>query len=276
MRESRKVDVGDAMLEAVTRGTGDTVVLLPAPYHIDYLADFAERLAKAGFRTVAVNWRGIGESQGPLEGINLHHLAADIAGLIETLAAAPAHVVGHAFGNRVARCLAADRPDLVRRVVLLAAGGVVPTAPEAVRAAERLRQASLTESERLELRKIIHLSPASDARLLQQAKQSPVWAAMNAAERVSQATPLADWWEGGSAPLLVVQGLDDRRAPPGNGRALRDQVGERVCLVEIPQAGHFLVLEQPQAVAEAVITFLREPEPERTRDGLPPIANATP
>jgi pimeloyl-ACP methyl ester carboxylesterase len=29
-------------------------------------------------------------------------------------------------------------------------------------------------------------------------------------------------------------------------------------LVEIPQAGHFLVLEQPQAVAEAVTAFLRE------------------
>jgi pimeloyl-ACP methyl ester carboxylesterase len=35
--------------------------------------------------------------------------------------------VGHAFGSRVARCLAADRPELVRRVVLPAAGGLVPT-----------------------------------------------------------------------------------------------------------------------------------------------------
>ena len=58
--------------------------------------------------------------------------------------------------------------------------------------------------------------------------------------------------------LLVVQGLDDRRAPPGSGLALRDQVGARVRLVEIPQAEHFLVLEQHQAVAEAIITFLRE------------------
>jgi pimeloyl-ACP methyl ester carboxylesterase len=246
------------MLDSVIRGAGDTVVLLPAPYHLDYLAPFAQRLAEAGFRAVVVNWRGIGESTGPLDGLTLHHLATDIAGVIEALAAAPAHVVGHAFGNRVARCLAADRPDLVRRVVLLAAGGLVPTDPEAVRAAECLRREQLTESERLELRKVIHLSPASDARLLRQAQQSPVWAATNVAERVSQAPPLADWWEGGTAPLLVIQGLDDRRAPPGNGRVLRDQVGDRVRLVEIPQAGHFLVLEQPQAVAEAVTAFLRE------------------
>jgi hypothetical protein len=42
---------------------------------------------------------------------------------------------------------------------------------------------------------------------------------------VSQATPLADRWAGGTALILVVQGLDDRRAPPGNGWALREQGG---------------------------------------------------
>ena len=90
MRETRKVDIGDAVLESVTRGTGDPVVLLPAPYHIDYLADFAKRLAEAGFRTVVVNWRGIGESKGPLEGINLHHLAARKCNTVGCCSNAPA------------------------------------------------------------------------------------------------------------------------------------------------------------------------------------------
>ena len=46
--------------------------------------------------------------------------------------------------------------------------------------------------------------------------------------------------------------------PPGNGWALRDQLGDRVRVVDISQAGHFLVLEQPQAVTKAVTAFLRE------------------
>jgi pimeloyl-ACP methyl ester carboxylesterase len=76
---------------------GEAVVLLPAgSAHVSYLAPLAR------------------------------HLAADIAGVLEALAAAPAHVVGHAFGNRVARCLATDRPDPVRRVVLLAGGDWSP------------------------------------------------------------------------------------------------------------------------------------------------------
>jgi pimeloyl-ACP methyl ester carboxylesterase len=254
------ITVGEAMLESVIDGAGETVVLLPAgPHHLSYLAPFAQQLAAAGFHTVAVNFRGVGASTGPLDDLTLHHLAADIAGVIEALAAAPAHVVGHAFGNRVARCLAADRPDLVRRVVLLAAGGLVPSDPEARRAAYRLRHETLTEAERLALRQAAYLSPASDPRLMAQVEKSPLWDEGDLTEMVSQATPLADWWAGGTAPLLVVQGLDDRRAPPGNGWALRDQVGDRVRVVDIPQAGHFFVLEQPHAVAEAVTAFLREP-----------------
>jgi pimeloyl-ACP methyl ester carboxylesterase len=62
----------------------------------------------------------------------------------------------------------------------------------------------------------------------------------------------------GAAPILVVRGADDCRAPPGNGWSLRDQVGDRVRVMDIPQAEHFLVLEQPQAVDEAVTVFLRE------------------
>jgi pimeloyl-ACP methyl ester carboxylesterase len=259
MSSTRLVTVGEIVLESVIEGAGETVVLLPAgSAHVSYLAPLAQRLTAAGFRTVAVNCRGVGASTGPLDGLTLHHLAADAAGVIEALAAAPAHVVGHAFGNRVARCLATDRPDLVRRVVLLAAGGVVPPDPEARRAADRLRHEILTEAERLELRQAAYLSPVSDPRLLARVESSPLWAAGDLTEAISQATPMAEWWAGGTAPILVVQGLDDRRAPPGNGWALRDQMGERVRVVDIPRAGHFLVLEQPQAVADAVTAFLRE------------------
>jgi pimeloyl-ACP methyl ester carboxylesterase len=72
----------------------------------------------------------------------------------------------------------------------------------------------------------------------------------------SQPTPLDEWWTGGTAPLLVIQGLDDEAAPPGNGYALRDQLGKRVKVVDIPRAGHFLVLEQPEAVLAAVTSFI--------------------
>jgi pimeloyl-ACP methyl ester carboxylesterase len=57
---------------------------------------------------------------------------------------------------------------------------------------------------------------------------------------------LEDWWSAGTAPLLVIQGLDDMAAPPGNGHALREQFGERVRLIDLPRAGHFLLLSSPK------------------------------
>src|SRR5215471_5351145 len=126
MQSKGKVEVGEAMIEFLDDGSGDTVVLIPGGgLDASYFDHFARRLAHAGFRAVAVNPRGAGESTGPLEGITLHTLAADVAGVIEALHGGPVHVLGHAFGNRVARCLAADRPDLVRSVILLAAGGLI-------------------------------------------------------------------------------------------------------------------------------------------------------
>jgi pimeloyl-ACP methyl ester carboxylesterase len=69
--------------------------------------------------------------------------------------------------------------------------------------------------------------------------------------------PLEDWWSAGTtAPLLVIQGLDDIAAPPGNGHALREQLGDRVRLIDLPRAGHFLLLEQPEAVTRAVAEFV--------------------
>ena len=135
-----QVTVGDAQLDVRSLGTGAVLVLLPGLGRPSSDLDrFAARLVDAGYRAVLPQPRGIGASTGPLEHLTLHDLARDIAAVIETVGGAPAVVIGHAFGNRIARCLAADRPDLVRLVVLLSSSGKVqPTADiaEAIRLAQ--------------------------------------------------------------------------------------------------------------------------------------------
>jgi pimeloyl-ACP methyl ester carboxylesterase len=73
----------------------------------------------------------------------------------------------------------------------------------------------------------------------------------------AKATPHEEWWASGDAELLVLQGLEDRMAPPENGRTLAQRLGRRVRLVEVKDAGHALLPEQPACVAAAVIEFLR-------------------
>jgi hypothetical protein len=56
------------------------------------------------------------------------------------------------------------------------------------------------------------------------------------------------------------QGLDDRVAVPENGRRLIAEIGDRGRLVELADAGHALLFEQPDVVANVVLAFLRDQE----------------
>ena len=126
MQQHRTIEVGDATLECALYGSGTPVVLLAnAGCSTGYFDHLARALVTGGFQTISINMRGVGGSRGSLDNATLHDLAADVAGVIEALDCGPAHLVGHAFGNRIARCLAVDQPSLVRSVTLLAAGGLI-------------------------------------------------------------------------------------------------------------------------------------------------------
>ncbi len=250
-----RIEAGPARLVAVLRGSGPLVVMVPSLGRgaADF-DDLAGRLAAAGFRAVAIEPRGVGRSEGPMEGLTLHDYAADLAATIEALQDGPAHVIGHAFGNRVVRCFATDRPDLARSVTLLGAGGRVPPDAEAAAALGRCFEPEISLDDRMAAAAIAFFAPGNDPRLWSDGWYPEVAAAEGAASR---ATPPTVWWDAGVAPVLVVQGLQDRIAPPGNGRALKEAFDDRVTLVEVADAGHALLPEKPAAVAEAVIAFLR-------------------
>jgi pimeloyl-ACP methyl ester carboxylesterase len=121
------VKLADSNIEYFSEGKGEAVVLLPGgSLTVGYMEGLSHALAKAGYRAVRINFRGAGKSTGSGQGVTLHTLAADVAGVIQELKLGPANVAGHAFGNRVARTLAADHPELVHSVILFAAGGKVP------------------------------------------------------------------------------------------------------------------------------------------------------
>ena len=74
-------------------------------------------LAEAGFRAVAPDMRGYGQTDGP-EGIDqytLLHLVGDIVGLLDALGERQAVIVGHDWGAPVAWHAALMRPDRFRR-----------------------------------------------------------------------------------------------------------------------------------------------------------------
>src|SRR5215468_993647 len=160
------IALGDVRIEILGQGQGNLVVLLPSLGR--GAADFdvvAERLADAGYRVLRPQPRGIGGSRGPLAGIDLHDCAADVATVIAQDNNGPAFVVGHAFGNRVARMLATDRPELVRAVALVAANiGKAPSRPEVRAAIRASADASLPDEERIKALQFAFFAPGNDPR----------------------------------------------------------------------------------------------------------------
>ncbi|HEX8106584.1 MAG TPA: alpha/beta fold hydrolase, partial [Kofleriaceae bacterium] len=204
------------------------------------------------FRTALVSPRGVGGSSPARSGLSLHDYARDLAQVIEALAGQPAHAIGHAFGNRVVRCLARDRPELVRSLVLLGAGGLVPPTCDAPAIWRQVVTGRRTDPARVAAIKDGFFASSSDP--------TPWldWCTEALASQAEAAqTPLGEWWDGGTAPMLVIQGREDKMAPPDNALDLRARFGERVQLVEIPAAGHALLPEQPQLIAELTLHYLR-------------------
>jgi len=247
------VDDGDIHLTADVSGEGPLVVCHPGfgRWGRDF-ESIRSVLLTAGRRVALFDPRGVGESTGPLERLTMHDLAADLLRLARQLAAPPFDLVGHAFGNRVVRCAAADAPSEVRRIALIGAGDSVPGSPEAYAALQRAMDIARPDDERFEALQQSLFAAGNDATSWLDGWHPTAISAQAAALR---ATPEGDWSDAGTAQVLVVQGLDDVLAPPANGRELVDRLGPRATLIEIADAGHAMLPEQPLSVANSLIDF---------------------
>ena len=114
---------GTALIETLVEGEGPALVMLPS-YGRDGGRDFdafAALVANDGFHVLRPQPRGIGRSSGPLNAC-LQDMADDVAEVIRRLANGTAVVLGHAFGNGVARLLATTCGECVKDIILAAAG----------------------------------------------------------------------------------------------------------------------------------------------------------
>ena len=66
--------------------------------------------------------RGTGKTPPSPEPYSTRLFARDALGLLDALGLAPAHVLGHSMGGRVAQWMALDRPERLRTLILAATG----------------------------------------------------------------------------------------------------------------------------------------------------------
>jgi pimeloyl-ACP methyl ester carboxylesterase len=230
------------MLPSLGRGSSDFDAL-------------ATRVAVQGYRVLLPEPRGIGGSHGPVEGKTLHDFAGDVAAVIGELSSDPVVLIGHAYGNRVARTVAADHPHLVRELVLIAAGGLIPIREEIVVAMRGSMAPGLPREERLAHLSTAFFAPGNDPSVWLNGWWPEAALAQSMAVR---ATKVEDWWEAGGKPITVLQASADAIATRENAEDLARRLGDRVRIVDISGAGHAMLPEQPEQIAVAVLKVVRE------------------
>jgi pimeloyl-ACP methyl ester carboxylesterase len=218
-------------------------------------------------RVVMLDVPGFGESPPAGAGFELEAVAARIAGALSDHA--PFDLVGHSLGGGLALTLAARHPESVKRLVLVAPAGLtaLPRAASTLLAATsepllavRRRLAGLSRSpwgRRLLLSLAVadaaELSPAQARLIIEASATARRASAALATITRSELRPLLARLR---APLGLIWGMADRTVPSRSAELVRAARPD-VELVLVPQAGHLLMIERPEAFTDAVDDLLR-------------------
>ncbi len=248
------VENGEARILVRRQGRGKPVVLLPSQARdSDDYDELALGLEKAGYLVLRPQPRGIGDSTGPLTGITLRDLAQDVARVIEAEAAGKAVILGHAFGHYVARMVAHAFPGVVAGVVV--AASAAKTYPAHLsKAVTEAGDPTLPDETRLAALRLAFFAPGNDPACWLRGWHPHMQHVQRAARlAVAQET----YWAGGAVPLLDLQAEFDPFKPAERRQEMRDEFGERVSIALVRNASHALIPEQPTAVVDATLSWMR-------------------
>jgi 3-oxoadipate enol-lactonase len=251
--------IGAVALYYETTGAGDAVVLIHGlGSHVGDWKPQVEALSDT-FRVITVDLRGHGRSDKPSGPYSIPDFSADVAALMRSLDAGPAHVVGLSLGGAVAFQLAVDAPALVRSLVIINSG------PSFV-VNRQIRFALFLRLLMLKTVGLQGLGRMIAKRLFPKAEQEPLRRAFldhfvtndrrayRASTRALVGWTVADKLQGMTCPVLVMSG--DRDYTPVSAKEDYVQKLPKARLAVIADAGHACTLEQPDAVNRVLRTFL--------------------
>ena len=221
----------------------------------------APALRHAGYRVACTDLRGHGDSETTFNSYGDEQTAGDAIALIQELGG-PAIVIGNSMGAGAAVLAAAQRPELVRGLVLIGPfvrnGQTSALQRLLLRVAMARPWAAMTWKAHLP-KLYAGQRPADFAEYRDQLVASlrrPGYAKAFSLTTCTDYTPAQEQLSDVSAPTLVVMGeqdpdFPDPRAEAGwIARALNGDV------VMVPEAGHYPQSQQPDVTTDAVLSFL--------------------
>ncbi|MEP0549093.1 MAG: alpha/beta hydrolase [Rhodothermales bacterium] len=270
----------DPRLAYIDVGEGDETILL-----VHGLASNAgfwrytiQDLADAGYRVVAVDLPGFGKSAKGAYPYDMTFYAETLARFIQALDLDPLVYVGHSMGGQVGITLALERPDLIDRLVLAAPAGVEAfDEGEGAWLANVLTEEGIANASEEAIRRnlalnVHHWNPKWEWLVEERARMAKsdemdafAYAVLRSVHGMID-EPTSDRLGEIAVPTLVVYGQYDGLIPnpylhPGTPRGVFGPGAEAIPyadLVEIPDAGHLLMIERPEAFTGAVLDYLRQ------------------
>lgn len=246
----------DLDIHYVSAGSGEPVVCVHGNWgSARWFAPLLARLP-AGLQAHAIDLRGRGETRGPDHDYSLPALARDLRAFLDAMGLASAHLVGHSLGAGVVLQLALDAPQYARSLLCLAPPWIegmphhdgVPAYQRRMSEDRTLLSAAFH---------VLFASPPDPdyfAALVDDATRQRLSATL------ATVTALEDWRPGATlsritAPRRVISGARDRLISPQHAVACAAALA---CPIDVvPDAGHALIPEAPQQIADALAALTR-------------------
>ena len=218
----------------------------------------AQARALAGrYRVLRYDTRGHGRSPVAAGPASIETLADDLAGLLDSLGVARAHVVGLSLGGMTAQSLAVRRPELVASLVLMATSAHLPgnwkerAATVLDRGMGAVVEAAIP---RWFTPAFIEGSPGQVAKL----REAFLKIDPRGYAACCHAIAAMDLREGNAsiaAPTLILAGADDPATPVAMMEEIRATIPDAE-LVVLSRAAHILAVERAELVNRHLLAFL--------------------
>jgi 3-oxoadipate enol-lactonase len=243
------------------QGSGDPLLLIMGLSYPSYMWHRSRPILSKRFRTIALDNRGVGQSDAPPGVYSIALMASDAAAVLDAAGVESAHVFGASMGGMIAQEFALQYPNRVRSLILgcTAAGGpsAVQVEPEALQAI--LRRDVTPEEAKEAIIPFIYDPATSRERIDEDMAIRMKWYP-TAQGYMGQLQGIFGWESYSriaqiTAPTLVIHGETDRLVPAANARLIAEKIpGAK--LVLIPHASHIFETDQPAAAQHAILEFL--------------------
>jgi pimeloyl-ACP methyl ester carboxylesterase len=209
----------------------------------------------SGFRTIAFNAPGIGDTEIPPYPMSLPALAHFAVSVLDAVGVRRAHVLGISFGGIVAQQVATIAPPRVDRLVLVSTTSGLMHLPGQPVALLRLVSPLPTSRTGAAAGRTFGGRIRRDPAVLQRLQLGAPRSVEAYWHRLSG---LTGWWGAPWSirqPSLVLTGDDDPIVPPANSRILASMIPDSRLEV-VPGGGHLMLFDSPAEVGPRVARFL--------------------